>query len=187
MRQNKLQIYTEIKADSVSCYRKIGETTLTIFYSPEQFNFVDKLCRNLNRLRFEPYLHTLRILLTQTGASHSHPILTLHLSHLDFELFPAVFIHEQMHWCFAACQEKAKKALKALQECFGKQFDLVHLAVCRLEILALSELIGFSETKRLLAQAARYQAEYSSAFLQGEQIDECLFNIHPKVCAKPAK
>jgi hypothetical protein len=134
----------------------------------------------LSALNVEPYIHMRRIILSASEPSHSHPMLTIHESHITPELLPAVFLHEQMHWRLTLSRE-APKILSLLSRKFRAYPDLdpVHLAVCRLEVRALTAVLGSEAVHTMIQRVQRYRDEYKIALFGGELIDACLHGVGP--------
>jgi len=165
---------------SVSCW-KLATVELQIFHRKDASCEVQRFQSILAPLKLQPYLYTKRVILSPTERSHSHPILTIHESHIDQSLLPAVFIHEQMHWRLASDQEHAASILSAIKKTFlsSGKLDAVHVAVCRLEVRALQAILGEAATKDVLSNAARNRKEYELAFSNGELVDSCLLGLTP--------
>ena len=108
-------------------------------------------------------------------------MLTIHETHVTSELLPAVFVHEQMHWRLTQSQ-KTRAILASLTRAFMTRPDLdpVHLAVCQLEVRALTTLFGRDAVRRIVGQARRYPGEYQIALFDSNVVQACLDGLGPE-------
>ena len=157
------------------CILRFGHTLMELTYEEDQSEYASEFFHILSPLGIERYVHTHRVILSSSMPSHSHPTLTIHKSHVTPELLPAVFLHEQMHWRLTQSQ-KTPAILASLRRAFITRPDLdpVHLAVCHLEVRALSALLGTQAAQRIAAQAHRYRDEYRIVLSDSEVILACL-------------
>jgi len=156
----------------------LGATAVNIRCTADLVDVAYQVSDRLAELKVERYLHTKLLRVSSSEPSHSHPILTIHSSHVGSEFLPAVFIHEEMHWSLSRCQPSARATLLALCRAFPSSgLDMTHVAVCRLELLSLSDILGLEPALRLVCMAARYRREYNLALEKGEEIDACMVNI----------
>ena len=141
------------------CFKRIGNTVIELRHDKQHPEIVSEFLGILSPLPIEPYIHTHRVVLSPSMPSHSHPMLTIHETHVTSELLPAVFVHEQMHWRLTQSQ-KTPAILGSLTRAFMKRPDLdpVHLAVCQLEVRALTTLFGRDAVRRIVDRRAGIQA-----------------------------
>jgi len=135
---------------------------------------IARFAQILGALRVGPYIFTRRIVLSLAEPSHSHPVLTIHESHVSPAILPAVFVHEQMHWRFAGLAATSGDVVSRLRLEFPTSRDLVHIAVCRLEVKALSSVMGPTFVDDLVQRVNRYREEYRLAIHEGDRVDSCL-------------
>jgi len=162
----------------------LGALAVQVLHDPADRDLALLLASRLRHFAVSPYLHTLEVRVSATEPSHSHPVLTIHASHIASDVVPLVFLHEQMHWALARSQPNARDALAALASKFASsEFDLVHLAVCRLEVTSAFELLGADVSMRLFSAVTRYEREYHAAFERGDEIDACICCIKRRIDA----
>jgi hypothetical protein len=169
------------------CFERIGNTVIELRHDKHHPEIVSEFLGILSPLPIEPYIHTHRVVLSPSMPSHSHPMLTIHETHVTSDVLPAVFLHEQMHWRLTRSQ-KTPAILASLRRAFMTRPDLdpVHLAVCQLEVRALTTLFGRDAVLRIVGQARRYRGEYQIALFDSNVVQACLDGLGPKRPAGPA-
>jgi len=160
---------------------RVDNTVIELTYCKHNVEIACEFFQILSSLRIEPYVHTHRVVLSSSMPSHSHPTLTIHETHVTPELLPAVFLHEQMHWRLTQ-SKKTPVILASLRRAFltRPDFDPVHLAVCRLEVCALTALLGRYAAHSIVRKVHRYQGEYQVALFDSDVIEACLGGLGPE-------
>ncbi len=149
----------------------------------------------LEKYPLEKYIRCKKITIELDGRGYAFPVITLSAwtSGKKYNLL-AQFLHEQYHWIE---KEQAKSFLNALEqikllfkevpierpEGGGSELSTyIHLIICRLELVALIELLGKEKAIEIVLKNTNYTWIRKSVVHQGELIDEIITkNLEPKI------
>jgi hypothetical protein len=100
---------------------------------------------------------------------HSHPVLTLNTRTIDEpNMYLDTFIHEQIHWFFAAKEKETQKFIILMKSQFpdapaekqdgakDSESTYLHLGVCYFEFKAIERILGRNEAKRIFKESDVY-------------------------------
>ncbi len=143
----------------------------------------------LKRYDLRPWTFTNEVVIDERAIPHSHPVLTLHTRHLkqEDELL-STYVHEQLHWFFAAHQAQTEAAERDLMKLYpdvptgypegaqDRESTYLHLLVCLLEQHADEALIGQERTKQVMNFWAgdHYRWVYRTVLQDGPRIEAIL-------------
>jgi len=150
----------------------------------------EQLVRLIDRYDLSPWEFTDRVVIDGTGIPHSHPVLTLHTRHRDDDtLLLSTYLHEQLHWFGSSRPDTTiELAIAELKRRYpnppvgfphGADSELsayIHYLVCRLEYLALRDVVGLEEANRAIEfwHGDHYTSIYRTIIDDGDTIDRIL-------------
>lgn len=116
---------------------------------------------------------------------HSHPVLTLNTRY-EGELLLSTYLHEQLHWFVWRRGRRAGLAIEELRRRYpdtpiaapegaGDEFSsFLHYIVCYLEYVALIEVLGLEEARRVIDHwcTHHYTETYKTVLRDFEAIGE---------------
>ena len=151
----------------------------------------DQLAGLHNRYNLSRWQWTDRIQIDEGEAiPHSHPLLTLNTHELaDDHRLLSVYLHEQLHWYTLTKpygQDIVQREMDARYPdlptalpmgCGSTWSNTIHLLICPLEFIAVAELIGEEEARRVVGQSPVYTAIYN-LILRDEIAIRDLFTQH---------
>jgi hypothetical protein len=133
----------------------------------------DQLRRLLSTYDLRGWVFTSQIRIEQGAIPHSHPVLTLNTRNLDDDdRALATFVHEQLHWWLRRDRASAFNAIAEVKDRWPEvpsaaeggarsaASTWLHLVVCSLERIALTELLGPERARATLAGARSYAWVY---------------------------
>jgi hypothetical protein len=139
----------------------------------------DQLLRLLSRYDLRKWQFTNRVRMQHGVIPHSHPVLTLNTRYLDDDaLALSTYLHEQLHW-FVWRHSGTRAALAELRQRYPSppvappegagdvRSSYLHYLVCYLEYVALIEVLGAEEARRVIAfRCTDYYTEIYKAVLR---------------------
>lgn len=126
-----------------------------------------------------------------TKSPFSHPVLTLGASRPNADLSGlSQLLHEQIHWYEDPRKEQVKNTISALKKLYPEvpvgypdgarsEFSTyLHLAVCLMELDALTEVVGQEKARDVVANNGKYFYKwiYKTVLKDGNKIRESLRN-----------
>lgn len=169
-----------------------GQTVLEISLkqgSAAEAQTRDQLQKLVATYDVSPWIYTRSIVIDERAIPFSHPVLTLHTRHAkDDDLLLSTFIHEQLHWFFAARPDATDLAIGDLRRLFptvpvggtsgarDERSTYLHLLVCYLEQQADIRLLGELRTKQVMQFWAsdHYSWVYETVLDRGREIRKIL-------------
>src|SRR5262245_64114018 len=164
--------------------------------TPGEQSEAERLRHLLGRFDVTPWLFTRRVLIDEKAIPHSHPVLTVgYGDHGDDNLLLSNFVHEQLHWWFAAHQQQTNAAMSELRERFphlpvgapdgaaDEQSSYLHLLVIYLEYQADKSLLGDKQAADVMTfwKGDHYRALYKTV-LESEDVVGRVVTSHGLTC-----
>lgn len=122
----------------------------------------DQLLRLLGRYDLRKWRFTNRVRIQQGVIPHSHPVLTLNTRYLDDDACAlSTYLHEQLHWFVWRRNPRKRRAIQELRRRYpsapvghpqgseNAYESYLHYVVCYLEYVALTEVLGPDEARRV--------------------------------------
>lgn len=151
-----------------------------------------QILRLIEQYDLEKWWFTEKIVIDEaTEIPFSHPVLTLGTfrPHDDISGLSEL-LHEQIHWYEDSRTEQVKNTISALKELYPKvpvgypegarnEFSTyLHLAVCLMELDALTELVGQEKAREVVANNGNYFYKwiYKTILKDGDKIRDALKN-----------
>ena len=142
--------------------------------SPREVAAAEQLRRLLDTYDVSPFVATYSVLIDETAAPHSHPVLTLNSYFLDDDAGAlSTFIHEQMHWFELFMGPQVEAAIEDLKKIYpdmpnrgrgggrDARGTYIHLLVGSQELQATASLMGMEEARRVIAGKTWYRWVYA--------------------------
>jgi hypothetical protein len=117
----------------------------------------------------QPFLFTRKVEIDCNVIPFSHPVLTLNCNYLENdEKQLSNFLREHLHWFVVTRARWLERAIKDFRDCFpqvpvgGKKgardvySTYLHLIVCDLELLALTQVLGKEGAREIVSQWTHY-------------------------------
>lgn len=160
----------------------------------------ERLKHLLSAFDLRPWLFTRRVLIDQTTAPHSHPVLTVgYGDHGDDNLLLSNFVHEQLHWWLTAHQQETDAAILELRRLFprlpaggldgavNEQSSYLHLIVNYLEYQADKTLLGNKTAERVMAfwKGDHYRVIYGTLLDNEDAIGQVVAKHGLWCCSSP--
>jgi hypothetical protein len=132
------------------------------------------------------------IIIEQGANGKAFPIITLSVWKDDEGLL-SQFLHEQIHWIEKGREQNMEDAVEELKEMFpnapiqrpegggSEQSTYIHLIVCRLEFLALQELLGKEKAKSIIIGNKNYTWIRKAILDNASSIDSVIKKHVPEV------
>ncbi len=140
---------------------------------PHEIEAREQLLRILETYDLEKWLFTKEVLIQEGARPFSHPVLTLNCRHVhQDEKQLAVFLHEQMHWFLNTPNLEWREAIGEFRVIYpevpvggeegtrNEHSTYLHLIVCYLEFIALSQVLGETKARELLSRTIGYKWIY---------------------------
>ena len=134
-----------------------------------------------------------KIIIEEGATAHSSPIVTLNTGPKYKIGVLAQFLHEQIHWIENGREQEMVEAIGELKIIYpnapigrpeggvNEKSTYRHLIICRLEFLALTELLGLEKAKEVVLKNSNYTWIREILIKEGEKIDVIIhrynFNI----------
>ena len=141
--------------------------------SPRELAAERQLRRLLDAYDVSPYVATYSVMIDETAAPHSHPMLTLNSYFLNDDASAlSTFIHEQMHWFELFMGPQVEAAIKDLKQMYpdmpsrgrgggrDARGTFIHLIVGSQELHATATFFGKEEARRVIADKTWYRWVY---------------------------
>lgn len=159
----------------------------------------DQLLAMLARHDLTKWCVTEQLVIAEGVIPHSHPVLTLNTRHQDNALLLDQYLHEQLHWFLSARRDSTLAAVAECQHLYpGMPIDpprgagsasstYLHVILCYLEYIALTEVLGSDEALRVMTWLAQdhYTTIYQTVLHDGLSLQE-LIERHGLVIGDPA-
>ena len=142
--------------------------------SPRELAAARQLRRLLDTYDVSPYVATFSVMIDETAAPHSHPVLTLNSYFLNDDASAlSTFIHEQMHWFELFMGPQVEAAIEDLKKLYpgmpshgrgggrDARGTFIHLIVGSQELQATADLFGKEEARRVIASKTWYRWVYA--------------------------
>ncbi len=133
------------------------------------------------------------VVIEQDARAHSFPIITLSAWNAQSEeSLLAQFLHEQIHWIETGNEDKMDQAIEELKILYpevpvgrpegaiNEKSTYRHLIVCRLEFLALGELLGEDRAKEIILGNKNYTWIRRTTIENGSNIDPIIEKYFPE-------
>jgi len=151
------------------------------------------LGRILNKYNLEKWFQCKEIVIEQDATGKAFPIIRLSAWKNDEEGMMAQFLHEQYHWIEKGKEEQMGNAIRELKILFpnaplekpegggSESSTYKHLIVCRLEFLALKEILGEGVAKRIVSSNKNYTWIRRVILERSSDIDGIIRKYFPEV------
>lgn len=122
----------------------------------------------LSKYNLEKWIKCREVIIEQDASGKAFPIIRLSAWKDNEEGMMAQFIHEQYHWIEKCKEDEMKAAIEELKTLFpdaplekpeggGNEYSTYnHLMICRLEFLALKEILGEETATRIVSGNTNY-------------------------------
>lgn len=162
----------------------------------------ERLCAILAKYpEIDKWTFTDSLVIEDEGVSFSHPVLTLGAKQLDSKKddneFLSIYIHENLHWFASQHPDNLQKAKQEMRLLFPKvkvgneqggardeESTYLHLIICYLEYLALSELVGKEIATNVISNHLFYRWIYKTVLEQTELLESIILekcNLNPRI------
>lgn len=150
----------------------------------------------LSKYNLEKWIRCREVVIEQDAFGKAFPIIRLSAWKENEEGMMAQFIHEQYHWIEKGNEEQIKKAIEELKIMFpnapinkpeggGNEYSTYnHLMICRLEFLALKEILGEESAIRIVASNTNYTWIRKIVLENGNDIDKVVKKYFPNLLDK---
>ena len=151
-----------------------------------------QILRLIEQYDLEKWWFTEKIVIDETTRSpFSHPVLTLGASRPDADLSGlSQLLHEQIHWYEDSRKEQVKNTISALKKIYpevpvgypegarSESSTYLHLAVCLMELDALTAIVGQEKARAVIANNGKYFYKwiYKTILKDGDKIRDVLKN-----------
>ena len=183
--------------DKTIAQSKEKEVNITLKNNSESEQAAKKLLETiLNKYPLDKWIFSREVMIEEGVRSHSHPVITLNTRRIDNEeRHLSLFLHEQIHWVEREGHSSMDSAIEDLKAIFpdgpvGRpeggdniQSTYRHLVICRLEFLALAELLGEDRAKENVLSNKGYLWMYRMAMERGSDIDLVIQKYFPDALA----
>lgn len=131
------------------------------------------------------------VMIEEGVRAHAFPIVTISERKTE-EAILAQFLHEQIHWIEKGKEQNMNMAVEELKISFpnapvgrpagadNEQSTYRHLIVCRLEYLALTELLGEDKAKEIVQKNPNYTWVRRTILESGSTIDSIINKYFPE-------
>ncbi|WP_281213489.1 hypothetical protein [Shewanella insulae] len=149
-----------------------------------------QILRLIEQYDLEKWWFTGKIVIDEaTKSPFSHPVLTLGVSRPNADLSGlSQLLHEQIHWYEDSRKEQVKNTISALKKLYPKvpvgypdgarneSSTYLHLAVCLMELDALTAIVGQDKAKSVVANNGKYFYKwiYKTVLKDGDKIRDIL-------------
>lgn len=161
--------------------------------SSEREQVTKKLLENiLNKYSLDKWILSREIIIEEGVIPHSHPTITLNTRNEVEGGLLAQFLHEQIHWIEEGKEKQMNAAIEELKMLYPKvpagkpegadneKSTYRHLIVCRLEFLALNELLGEEKAKEIVSSNKGYTWIRRTVIQDGSNIDPIVKKYFPE-------
>lgn len=140
----------------------------------------------------EKYILCSEIIIEQGATGKAFPSIRLSAWMDNEEGLLAQFIHEQLHWIEKGNEEQMQNAINEIKSMFpdapvdrpegggSERSTYVHLIICRLELLALGDILGEEKAKNIVSSNNNYTWIREKVISKGDDIDNVIRKHFPK-------
>ncbi|HEY4496796.1 MAG TPA: hypothetical protein VI432_01425 [Candidatus Paceibacterota bacterium] len=147
-----------------------------------------------NRFNLDKWILCDEILIEEGGRGKAFPFIILSAG-LNEDILLAQFLHEQSHWVHGNIvgAENMDKAIDELKEIFksvpidkpegggSEKSTYIHLIICRLEFLALKELLGEEKAMNIVSNNNNYTWIRKTILDSSPIIDQIIERYFPRI------
>jgi hypothetical protein len=142
----------------------------------------------LRKYDLKKWTLTQKVIIEEEARPHSHPVLTLGTRSKNENIALASFLHEQIHWIEVGAEEIMNAAIAELKDIYpgapvgspeGGDTLKSTYRVCRLELLALKELLGEEKAKEIILNKSGYRWMNRTVIEDGATIDRIIQKYFP--------
>jgi len=146
----------------------------------------------LNKYQLDKWILCKDVIIEQDATGKAFPVIRLSAWKDNEGGMLAQFLHEQIHWIEKDKEEQIKNAIDELKQIFpGAPIDkpegggsesstYKHLIVCRLELLALNDLLGEEVANKIVSGNNNYTWIRKMVMEKGHKIDTIINKYFPK-------
>lgn len=167
--------------------------TISLKSNSEREQATQKILESiLSKYSLDKWILSREVIIEEGVRPHSHPTITLNTRSEAEDVLLAMFLHEQIHWIEDKKHEQMNAAIEELKTLFpnvpvgrpegadNEKSTYRHLIVCRLEFLALSELLGEEGAKEIVLSNKGYTWIRRTVIQDGSNIDSIIKKYFPE-------
>lgn len=153
----------------------------------------EALKRLLHTYTLDKWMYCDDVVIVYGGRGKAFPRITLSAWQDADDGLLAQFLHEQIHWIEKGNEGNMREAIAELKVVFpnapterpegggNEESTYKHLIICRLEFLALAELLGSQKAQEIVSTNDNYTWIRETIFKEEQQIDALIKKYFPTV------